>query len=111
MFQCVSTHGRNYKEINDGVWGSWKKKAKIDSLAAERVRMLQHRPTEELYDLTKDPYELKNIATDPAQQKLLASLRQQLDAWMRKQGDRGMEAEMAVPLHKSRTVRKRNKRN
>jgi uncharacterized sulfatase len=111
MFQCVSTHGRNYKEISDGVWGSWKKKAKSDSFAADRVRMFQHRPAEELYDLTKDPYELKNIADNPAQQKLLASLRKRLDAWMKQQGDRGMEAEMAVPLHKSRTVRKRNKRN
>ncbi len=111
MFQCVSTHGRNYKEINDGVWGSWKEKARTDTFAAERVRMYQHRPAEELYDLTKDPHELKNIATDPAQQKLLASLRKKLDAWMKQQGDSGMEAEMAVPLHKSRSVTKRKKRN
>ncbi|MBA7613629.1 Ulvan-active sulfatase [subsurface metagenome] len=111
MFQCVSTHGRNYTELNDGVWGSWKEKARTDTFAAERVRMYQHRPAEELYDLTKDPYELKNIADDPAQQKLFTSLRKKLDAWMKQQGDRGMEAEMAVPLHKSRTVRKRNKRN
>lgn len=111
MFQCVSTHGRNYTEISDGVWGSWKKKAGTDAFVAERVRVYQHRPAEELYDLTKDPHELKNIAADPAQQKLLASLRKKLDAWMKQQGDGGMEAEMAVPLHKSRTVRKRNKRN
>jgi len=111
MFQCVSTHGRNYTEISDGVWGSWKEKAGTDAFAAERVRVYQHRPAEELYDLTKDPHELKNIAADPAQQKLLASLRKKLDAWMKQQGDGGMEAEMAVPLHKSRTVRKRNKRN
>ena len=109
--QCVSTHGRNYTELNDGVWGSWKEKARTDTFAAERVRMYHHRPAQELYDLTKDPYELKNIADDPAQQKLFTSLRKKLDAWMKQQGDRGMEAEMAVPLHKSRTVRKRNKRN
>jgi uncharacterized sulfatase len=110
-FQCVSTHGSNYKEISDGVWGSWKEKAGTDAFAAERVRVYQHRHAEELYDLTKDPHELKNIAADPDQQKLLASLRKKLDAWMKQQGDSGMEAEMAVPLHKSRTVRIRNKGN
>ena len=110
MFQCVSTHGRNYKEIDNGVWGSWKQKAKTDTFAAQRVKTFQHRPAEELYDLTKDPYELKNLADDPAQRRLLASLADMLDTWMKQQGDRGMEAEMAVPLHKSRSVRKRNKR-
>lgn len=102
MFQCVSTHGRDYTEINDGVWGSWKEKAKTDAFAAERVKMLQYRPAEELYDLTKDPYELNNIADVPAQQKILVSLRNKLDDWMKQQGDRGMEAEMAVPLYKGR---------
>ena len=110
-FQCVSTHGHNYKEIDYGTWGSWKQKAKTDTFAAKRVKTFQHRQAEELYDLTKDPYELKNLADDPAQWKLLASLREKLDTWMKKQGDRGMEAEMAVPLHKRRTIRKRNKRN
>jgi len=110
-FQCVSTHGHNYKEIDYGLWGSWKQKAKNDTFAAERVRTFQHRPAEEMYDLTKDPYELNNLADDPAQQGLLATLAQKLDDWMKQQGDRGMEAEMAVPLHKSRTVGKRNKRN
>ena len=109
MFQCVSTHGRNYKEIDNGMWGSWKQKAKTDAFAAKRVKVFQHRPAEELYDLTKDPYELNNLADNPAQQKLLVSLREQLDAWMKQQGDRGMEAEMAVPLHQSRTVKKRKK--
>jgi len=64
--------------------------------------MLQYRPAEELYDLTKDPYELNNIADVPAQRKILVSLSNKLDAWMEQQGDRGMEAEIAVPLHKSR---------
>jgi len=109
VFQCVSTHGQDYTEINHGVWGSWKERAKTDAFATERVKMLQHRPAEELYDLTKDPYELNNIADDPSQQKILTSLRNKLDAWMKQQGDLGMEAELAVPLHKSRTIRKAKK--
>ena len=72
--------------------------------------MFQHRPAEELYDLTKDPYELNNLANNPEHRKLLASLRKKLDAWMKQQGDRGMEAEMAVPHHKNRTIKKRKKK-
>ena len=109
IFQCVSTHGHDYKEIDNGMWGSWKEKAKTDAFTTRRVRTFQHRPAEELYDLTKDPYELNDLADNPEHQKLLASLREQLDTWMKQQGDRGMEAEMAVPLHKSRTIKKRKK--
>ncbi len=111
MFQCVTTHGHDYKEIDHSMWGSWKQKAKTDAFAAKRVRMFQHRPAEELYDITKDPYELKNLADSPENQKLLTSLRKKLDAWMKQQGDRGMEAEMAVPLHKSRNVKKKKGKN
>ena len=110
MFQCVTTHGHDYKEIDHSMWGSWKQKAGTDAFAAKRVKMFQHRPAEELYDIIKDPYELKNLADNPENQKLLASLRKKLDAWMKHQGDRGMEAEMAVPLHKSRTVKKQKKK-
>ena len=109
MFQCVTTHGNDYKEIDHSMWGSWKQKAKTDSFAAKRVKMFQYRPAEELYDLIKDPYELKNLADKSKHQKLLVSLRKKLDAWMKRQGDRGMEAEMAVPLHKSRTLEKQKK--
>jgi uncharacterized sulfatase len=73
------------------------------------VKKLQHRPAEELYDLRKDPHELNNLADNSARQKVLASLRKKLDAWMKQQGDLGMEAEMAVPLHQSRTVTQRRK--
>jgi len=109
MFQCVTTHGHDYKEIDHSMWGSWKEKARTDAFAAKRVKMFQYRPAEELYDLTKDPYELNNLADNPEHQKLLASLRKKLDEWMKQQGDRGMEAEMAVPLHKSRIIKKRKK--
>jgi len=109
MFQCVTTHGHDYKEIDHSMWGSWKQKAKTDSFAAKRVRLFQYRPAEELYDLIKDPYELNNLADNPEHQKLLASLRIKLDAWMKQQGDRGMEAEMAVLLHKSSTIKKQKK--
>jgi len=74
-------------------WGSWVEKAKTDEFAAERVNKYQHRPAEELYDVVKDPYEMNNLAGDPRYRPLIDELRKRLDAWMRQQGDRGIETE------------------
>ena len=41
----------------------------------------EHRPREELYDLTTDPDELKNLAADPAHADVLKDLRGKLKAW------------------------------
>jgi len=45
------------------------------------------RPSEELYDLNKDPYEMKNIASDPAYTKPLAKMRKRLDDWIERTDD------------------------
>jgi uncharacterized sulfatase len=78
----------------ENYWRSWVERAKKDAKAAKLVEMYQHRPAEELYDLRRDPYELNNIAPDPANRELVASLRKRLEDWMKKQGDRGVETEM-----------------
>jgi N-sulfoglucosamine sulfohydrolase len=46
-----------------------------------------HRPEFELYDLTTDPDELKNLADDPAQAKLLGELKERLKARLRETRD------------------------
>lgn len=53
------------------------------------------RPAEELYDLRKDPGQLTNIAADPAERKVLARLRKQLNNWQLASGD---------PRHKGENV-------
>jgi arylsulfatase A-like enzyme len=40
-----------------------------------------------LYDLEQDPYELKNLANDPAAEAIRAELQGKLEEWMRKTGD------------------------
>lgn len=72
--------GRDY-------WETWLEKAKTDKQAAKIVNNDQHRPAEELYDLRTDPYELNNIADDPANRKLVESLRKRLRDWRRQQGE------------------------
>ena len=68
-------------------WDSWVQKAKTDARAKKLVDAYQHRPAEELYDLTKDPCETTNIADDPQNRRLLESMRKQLAGWRKQQGD------------------------
>jgi arylsulfatase A-like enzyme len=42
---------------------------------------------EQLYDLEKDPYEMKNTAVDPEYQEILAEMRSRMLAWMEKTFD------------------------
>ena len=44
--------------------------------------MAATRPPEELYYLPDDPYEINNLADDPAHREKLVELRQVLDAWL-----------------------------
>src|SRR5262249_16671123 len=46
-----------------------------------------HRPREELYDLEKDPGELRNLADDPKHAAILNDLRTRLKAWQEKTKD------------------------
>lgn len=45
------------------------------------------RPEDELYDLAKDPGNLKNLAGEARHQKLLNEMRQELEAYLRETGD------------------------
>ncbi|HEX3870305.1 MAG TPA: sulfatase [Pirellulales bacterium] len=51
------------------------------------------RPTEELYDVTKDPNEIHNLAADPAYQSTLVEMRSRLERWIVETGDRGAQPE------------------
>ena len=56
-------------------------------MGAREVKAFLHRPKEELYDLTADANELKNLAADPTQAKTLEDLRGKLAAWREKTND------------------------
>lgn len=85
-------------------WKSWIAKAKTDPKAARLVEEYQHRPEEELYDLANDPFELNNVAAAPANAELKAALRKRLDAFMKEQGDKGIETEMDAKSRQNRQV-------
>jgi len=78
---------------------------KLTGHPAERLFAVP-RPREELYDRKTDPWELTNLADDPAHAQTLAELRRVLDAWIRETNDQGQtpetetayDADMAVYL-------------
>ena len=45
------------------------------------------RPAEELYDLDKDPHQVKDVAAEPAYRQALEQLRREMDQWMARTND------------------------
>lgn len=63
----------------------------LDPIAARLLA--PNRPREELYDLQADPWEINNLAENPAYSQHLLELRQHLDRWIEETGDQGAVAE------------------
>ncbi len=66
--------------------------ARSDEAIAARHDLYQHRVAEELYDVEKDPDCLVNLIAKPAQQQVLAGLREALEGWMVETGDHMLSA-------------------
>jgi len=58
--------------------------------------MFRDRPGEELYDTQRDPYEICNLAYDPAYEPELLRLRDELDDWIEEVGDMGAIPELEM---------------
>ncbi len=59
----------------------------------QRLIFREVRPSEELYDLRHDPYEINNLAQDPAFANQLQDLRGRLETWMEETNDLGRKPE------------------
>ena len=59
----------------------------------EQLLFADHRPAEELYDLTTDPDEIHNLAADPQFKSTLETLRKQLTDWEIRTHDQGRQSE------------------
>ncbi|MCB1236384.1 MAG: sulfatase-like hydrolase/transferase, partial [Verrucomicrobiae bacterium] len=57
--------------------------------AAQSLQLAETRPEEELYDLASDPWEIHNLAADPARRERLAEMRSLLANWELDSDDRG----------------------
>ena len=63
--------------------------AEGDEEAIALLKKFHHRPAEELYKVDADPYEIRNLADDPALADTKKRLRTELECWMQEQGDPG----------------------
>lgn len=57
--------------------------------AAQRWYMQSERPTEELYDVHQDPWEIDNLYRSEGHRALLHEMRARLDRWVREVDDQG----------------------
>ena len=98
-FQNVCTMSKIFK--------SWRAKATSDPDAAQKVRRYEYRPKEELYEVTRDPYEWTNLADDPKYANVKSELRKHLLEWMEAMGDKGQQTELEALEHQGGKKRKR----
>ncbi len=84
---------------NNPFWGSWLRKAENDLFAEQQVERYQHRPREELYDVSVDPFMTNNLAYDVSYSNVKNELKNHLENWMKQQGDEGQETELKALEH------------
>ncbi len=84
-------------------WTSWMHKATHDAHARKLTERIAKRPEFEFYDIANDPYELDNLAEDPAYGARIADYLARLNAWMAAQGDPG--AALDVPMQRKPDAR------
>ncbi len=75
--------------LNNPYWTTWVRDSWENPDTYELVKRYMRRPAEQLYHTAADPYELNNLAKDPAHAGRLAKLRAELNRWMTAQGDPG----------------------
>jgi len=83
-------------------WATWLFSAADNPHTYAMVHRYMHRPAEELYHTSEDPFEQNNLAGDPQYADKKARLSAELDRWMRQQGDPGAELDTWEALRKVR---------
>ncbi|MGA0133900.1 MAG: sulfatase [Opitutales bacterium] len=80
-------HGRPFGDVDTTATKDFLLAHKDDLARPFFARIFGKRPSEELYDLRKDPHQLTDVAADPAYAADLAAHRARVDAWMRETRD------------------------
>jgi len=77
----------NYKDNKPIVQAMRRLFAEGKLTADQALIMADTRPAEELYDIQRDPHELKNLAADPAHASTLQKMRSAMSDWQGRTGD------------------------
>ena len=89
-------------------WQSWLLAAGENEKAYHIVKRYMKRPPEELYDVSRDPYSLENLADDARYAKIKKELSDELDRWMKEQNDPGAALDTPERLAQSRQAARTN---
>ncbi|WP_137403635.1 sulfatase-like hydrolase/transferase [Echinicola rosea] len=84
---------RNFHPFNfDGLWNNYRYKQmayqewvnlyRSGKLNKDQRQFFEVKPVEMLFDIEKDPYEINNLAEDPAYKKQLLAMRKELGDWL-----------------------------
>ena len=92
---------------NSDIMREWRRLDAAGELNANQALFMRDaKPAEELYDLTEDPYELRNLADDQQHAATRQTMSNELDAWMLSIRDLGVVPEgmlaRAVPRNSTR---------
>lgn len=81
----------SFYQFDMASWPAWRKAWKNGSLSGVQASLWENnQATEELYDTQSDPWEIKNLATDPAHSERLTKMRETLYNHMLKIHDTGI---------------------
>ena len=92
VFNPWSNGKRTFRRLGGGAFQGMQRLATTDEGAAERIRYLRFRRTEELYDLRTDPHCLNNCLNEEENQETLNALQHALRGWMVQVGDPALTA-------------------
>lgn len=76
--------------LNNPYWATWVWDSHSNERTYNLVKRYMHRPAEQLYQTSGDPFEMTNLANDKAHTDVLKRLSAELDRWMASQGDPGV---------------------
>ena len=78
-------------KLNNPYWSTWVFESWNQEETYNLIKRYTRRPAEQLYHTRSDPYELKNLANDPAYASVKSKLAGELIRWMKSQGDPGAD--------------------
>ena len=88
--------------LNNPYWETWVGDSWDAPGIYNLVKRYLRRPAEELYHTAKDPFEMTNLANDPASADIKKRLSIELDRWMSEQADPGAPLDTLEALEAAR---------
>ena len=93
-FNAIYPNGlENQYRYKMAAYAEWRRLSETDSLNELENRFFQPKPVEELYDLSADPFETRNLAADPKFQTELTRMREALSKRMQSLPDSSLYPE------------------